>query len=273
MNATITLSGIELTASNLPLPDASTWFDWYYERNLDFSAEANTECSAVVTTSEVESIDATADANAVCSNVSTTASNLLLPDNSAWFDFYYERNLDFSASALTQPEGLQSEAVIETIEAVGDSLLELVGNELNSSIAEIDAVADGNQLLVGQDLTAELGEIVVSVTDQVNASVEITGVALVSFVGNVSTNVLDDEIIRLSGNPKRYSANQFKSGNVKLTGIQTKISTGNVKAIGVMSLSVRVALQNVELSAQIPTILANGVLSISDEEFLLLMAA
>jgi hypothetical protein len=203
MNATITLSGIQLTASNLPLPDVATWFAWYYERNLDFSAEANTECSAVVTTSEVESIDATADANAVVDTLPQTASNLLLPDNSAWFDWYYERNLDFSATA----------------------------------------------------------------------SVEITGVALVSFVGNVSTNVLDDEIVRLSGNPKRYSANQFKSGNVKLTGIQTKISTGNVKAIGVMSLSVRVALQNVGLSAQIPTILANGVLSISDEEFLLLMAA
>lgn len=203
MNATITLTGIQVTASNVPLPDSSTWFDWYYERNLDFSALGNTECSAVVTTSEVETISGTGDANAVCSNLSTTASNLLLPDDSAWFDFYYERNLDFSATA----------------------------------------------------------------------QVEITGVALVSSVGNVSTNAISAEILHLSGNPRRYSATQFKNNVVKIEGIDAKITTGRVSALGVISISGTAVLQNVGLYSEVQTVSADGILSISEDELILLMAA
>lgn len=203
MNATITLTGIQVTASNVPLPDSSTWFDWYYERNLDFSALGNTECSAVVTTSEVETISGTGDANAFCSNLSTTASNLLLPDDSAWFDFYYERNLDFSATAR----------------------------------------------------------------------VEITGVALVSAVGNVSTNAISAEILHLSGNPRRYSATQFKNNVVKIEGIDAKITTGRVSALGVISISGTAVLQNVGLYSEVQTVSADGILSISEDELILLMAA
>ena len=203
MNATITLTGIQVTASNVPLPDSSTWFDWYYERNLDFSALGNTECSAVVSTSEVETISGTGDANAVCSNVSTTASNLLLPDNSAWFDFYYERNLDFSATA----------------------------------------------------------------------QVEITGVALVSAVGIVSTNAISAEILHLSGNPRRYSATQFKNNVVKIEGIDAKITTGRMSALGVISISGTAVLQNVGLYSEVQTVSAEGILSISEDELILLLAA
>ena len=214
MNATITLTGIQVTASNLPLPDASTWFDWYYERNLDFAASANTECSAIVTTSEAESISGT-----------------------------------------------------------GDAFLELIGNELNSEISEIDALADGNQSLVGQDLTAELGEIIVSVTSQINASVEITGVALVSAVGNVSASAISSEILQLSGNPRRYSATQFKNNVVKIQGIDAKITTGRVSALGVISISGTAVLQNVGLYSEVQTVSAEGILSISEDELILLLAA
>ena len=214
MNATITLTGIQVTASNLPLPDASTWFDWYYERNLDFAASANTECSAIVTTSEAESISGT-----------------------------------------------------------GDAFLELIGNELNSEISEIDALADGNQSLVGQDLTAELGEIIVSVTSQINASVEITGVALVSAVGNVSASAISSEILQLSGNPRRYSATQFKNNVVKIQGIGAKITTGRVSALGVISISGTAVLQNVGLYSEVQTVSAEGILSISEDELILLLAA
>ena len=214
MNATITLSGIELTASNLPLPDASTWFDWYYERNLDFAASANTECSAIVTTSEAESISGT-----------------------------------------------------------GDALSELIGNELNSAISEIDALADGNQLLVGQDLTVAFGEVIATAVTPVDASVEITGVALVSAVGNVSASAISAEILQLSGNPRRYSATQFKNNVVKIQGIDAKITTGRVSALGVISISGTAVLQNVGLYSEVQTVSAEGILSISEDELILLLAA
>ena len=213
------------------------------------------------------------NATITLSGIELTASNLPLPDASTWFDWYYERNLDFSAGAQTQPEGLQSDAAIETIEAAGDGLLELIGNELNSAISEIDALADGNQSVVGQDLTAELGEIIVSVTSQINASVEITGVALVSAVANVSASAISSEILQLSGNPRRYSATQFKNNVVKIAGIDAKITTGRVSALGVISISGTAVLQNVGLYSQVQTVSAEGILSISEDELILLLAA
>jgi hypothetical protein len=214
MNATITLTGIQVTASNLPLPDASTWFDWYYERNLDFAASANTECSAIVTTSEAESISGT-----------------------------------------------------------GDAFLDLIGNELNSAIAEIDALGDSNQALSGQELALELGEVSATAVTPVDASVQITGVALVSAVGNVSANAISAEILQLSGNPRRYSAAQFKNNVVKIQGIDAKITTGRVSALGVISISGTAILQNVGLYSEVQTVSAEGILSISEDELILLLAA
>jgi hypothetical protein len=214
MNATITLTGIQVTASNLPLPDASTWFDWYYERNLDFAASANTECSAIVTTSEAESISGT-----------------------------------------------------------GDAFLDLIGNELNSAIAEIDALGDSNQALSGQELALELGEVSATAVTPVDASVQITGVALVSAVGNVSASAISAEILQLSGNPRRYSAAQFKNNVVKIQGIDAKITTGRVSALGVISISGTAVLQNVGLYSEVQTVSAEGILSISEDELILLLAA
>jgi hypothetical protein len=214
MNATITMTGIQVTASNLPLPDASTWFDWYYERNLDFAASANTECSAIVTTSEAESISGT-----------------------------------------------------------GDAFLDLIGNELNSAIAEIDALGDSNQALSGQELAIELGEVSATAVTPVDASVQITGVALVSAVGNVSANAISAEILQLSGNPRRYSATQFKNNVVKIQGIGAKITTGRVSALGVISISGTAVLQNVGLYSEVQTVSAEGILSISEDELILLLAA
>jgi hypothetical protein len=214
MNATITLTGIQVTASNLPLPDASTWFDWYYERNLDFAASANTECSAIVTTSEAESISGT-----------------------------------------------------------GDAFLDLIGNELNLAISEIDALADGDQSLIGQDLTVAFGEVIATAVTPVDASVEITGVALVSAVGNVSANAISAEILQLSGNPRRYSAAQFKNNTVKISGIRTKITVGRVSALGVISISGTATVENVGLYLEVQTVSAEGILSISEDELILLLAA
>ena len=214
MNATVTLSGIQLSASNLPLPDVSTWFDWFYERNLDYSADGNIVCSQIVATSLIESISGT-----------------------------------------------------------GDAFLGLVGNELNSVIAEIDALADSNQALSGQELALELGEVSATAVTPIDVSVNLIGIELLSAIGNVSVKVLNDDILQLSGNPRRYSAAQFKNNVVKIAGINAKISTGRVSALGVISISGTAVLQNVGLYSEVQTVSAEGILSISEDELILLLAA
>lgn len=178
-----------------------------------------------------------------------------------------------SGSAESQLDGNILNLAIGEIVGLGEAQVSTQGIELNAEVSEVFSAGDGQFELSGIRVELGIGEVTATAGSSDDAVISISGIQILSFVGNVATNVLNDEIFQLSGNPKRYSANQFKSGNVKLTGIKTKISTGNVKAIGVMSLSARVALESVGLSAQIPTVSANGVLSISDEEFLILMAA
>jgi hypothetical protein len=214
MNATVTLSGIHLTASNLPLPDVASWFAWYYERNLDFSADANVICSHIVATTYAESVSG-------------------------------------SGSAQVLAESIQSD----------------------TQISEIDVLADSNQSLVGQDLTVAFGEVIATAVTPVDANVEITGVALVSAAGNVSASAISAEILQLSGNPRRYSATQFKNNTVKISGIRTKITVGRVSALGVISISGTATVENVGLYLEVQTVSAEGILSISEDELILLLAA
>ena len=214
MNATITLTGIQVTASNLPLPDASTWFDWFYERNLDYSASANIVSSHIVATATAETISGT-------------------------------------GSAETFINSIQTDTVV----------------------SEIAGLGDGNQALTGQELALELGEISVATQDAVNASVQINGIELLSATSNISVKVLNDDILQLSGNPRRYSAAQFKNNVVKIAGIDAKITTGRVSALGVISISGTAVLQNVGLYSEVQTVSAEGILSISEDELILLLAA
>ena len=122
-------------------------------------------------------------------------------------------------------------------------------------------------------MALELGEISVATQDAVNASVQINGIELLSATSNISVKVLNDDILQLSGNPRRYSAAQFKNNVVKIAGINAKITTGRVSALGVISISGTAVLQNVGLYSEVQTVSAEGILSISEDELILLLAA
>ena len=214
MNATVTLSGIQLSASNLPLPDVATWFDWFYERTLDYSADGNIVCSHIVATSAAQEISGT-------------------------------------GSAINEINGIKSDTTIEPVIAAGEASLELTGLEVESSFGEVTADA----------------------VTPVDVSVNLEGIELLSATGNVSVKVLNDDILQLSGNPRRYSATQFKNNVVKIAGINAKITTGRVSALGVILISGTAVLQNVGLYSEVQTVSAEGILSISEDELILLLAA
>lgn len=203
MNATIALSGIRLSASNLPLPDVSTWFAWYYQRNIDYSAGSLVSSSNIVAITYIQEVSIAGNAYFELESQEITASNLPLPDDSTWHDWYYERNLDYSAQA----------------------------------------------------------------------QVSITGISLSIDQQNIRVFVENSEILNLSGNTKRYAANEFKYAKVEIAGISTKISTGAVKAIGSISISARANVQSVGIKSEVPTIYAEGVKWITEDELILMMAA
>ncbi len=214
MNATIALSGIRLSASNLPLPDVSTWFAWYYERNLDYQADSFVVCSDIVATTYIQDVHST-------------------------------------GNAYSTVDGTQISAEFDSIFGHGDAQY------------GIDSV----------NLLSEFGEVTASAITPVSAEVSIDGILLEINQGNISASILNEEIIQLSGNPKRYAANEFKYAKVEIAGISTKISTGAVKAIGSLSISAKANVQSVGIKSQVPTICAEGIMWITDDELVLMMAA
>lgn len=214
MNATISLSGIRLSASNLPLPDVSTWFSWFYERNLDYSAGSLVSSSNIVATTYIQEVSTAGDA--------------------------------YSTVDSTQ-----------------------ISTEFDSILGHGDAQYGIDSV----NLLSEFGEVTGSAITPVSAEVSIEGILLWINQGNVSASALNEEIIQLSGNPKRYVANEFKYAKVEIAGISTKISTGAVKAIGSISISARANVQSVGIKSEVPTIYAEGVKWITEDELMTLLAA
>ena len=215
MNATITLTGIQLTASNLPLPDVATWFAWFYERNLDFTADGNTESAYIVATT-----------------------------------------------------------YIQDISGEGSAFVATKGYEISSEFGSISGLGGAQSSVTGLELQSVAGEVTAS--ESVNADISISGIELTATRGNVvatATSAPVEEILQLSGNPKRYSASEFKYASVKINGIASKITLGNAKALGSVSISATARLESVETYLEVPTISAEGILSITEDELLFLMAA
>ncbi len=273
MNGSITLTGIEVTASNLPLPDVSTWFAWFYERNIDYSAGSLVSSGNIVATTYIQDVSIAGNAYFELESQEITASNLPLPDDSTWHDWYYERNLDYQADSFVVCSDIVATTYIQDVSSAGDALEPIQDIQLISSVGDFQAFSDAQYVIDGIDLTVELGEVSASAVTPVSVEVAIDGILLSILTGNVAATTVNEEIVQFSGNLKRYAANEFKYAKVKIDGISTKISTGAVKAIGSISISARANIQSVGIKSEIPTIYAEGVKWITEDELMTLLAA
>jgi hypothetical protein len=205
--------------------------------------------------------------------IQVTASNLPLPDVSTWFAWYYERNLDYNASANTSTDDLQLITDIQQISSIGDSYKSVQTISINTEFAQIYANAEANVQITGISTQSAYGDVTASAFTPVSATVSINGIQTTINLGTINTSVQNDEVFQLSGTPRRYSADQFKSANVKISGIGSKIQAESLIAFGVISISAFANVQSVGIYAEVPTIYAEGILSISEDELILLMAA
>ena len=273
MNASVTLKGIQATASNLPLPDVSTWFAWYYQRNIDYSAGSLVSSGETVATTYIQDVSIAGNAYFEIESQEITASNLPLPDDSTWHDWYYERNLDYQADSLVVCSHIVATTYIQEVSTTGDAYSTVKSTQISTEFDSIFGNGDAKYEIDSVNLLSEFGEVTASAITHVSAEVSIDGILLEINQGNVSASALNEEIIQLSGNPKRYAANEFKYAKVEIAGISTKISTGAVKAIGSISISARANVQSVGIKSEVPTIYAEGVKWITEDELMTLLAA
>jgi len=178
-----------------------------------------------------------------------------------------------SGSAESQLDGNSLDLAIGDVFGLGQAQASAESIQLDTQFSEVFGIGDAKSELSGIIIELTIGEVTATAATSVDASVEITGVLLGSAVGNVSASAISAEILQLSGNPRRYSATQFKNNVVKIQGIGAKITTGTVSALGVISISGTAVLQNVGLYSEVQTVSAEGILSISEDELILLLAA
>lgn len=324
MNANITLRGIQLTASNLPLPDVSTWFAWYYQRNIDYSAGSLVSSGDIVATTYIQDVFSTGDAYSttnstqistefgsisayadavivyettqldsqsadIFANGDATSSLITIEMTSESEAFTpagdanglvdgteliseYE-NIALIGTANVQINGLFLEIQPESIESIGNGDSNATVEAVTSFIEPVQTQASAERQVNGIELISSFGEVSAFADQPISAEVSINGISLQISAANVVATAVSDEIIQLSGNPKRYVANEFKYAKVTIAGISTKISTGAVKAIGSISISARANVQSVGIKSEVPIIYADGVKWITEDELVLMMAA
>ena len=324
MNATIALSGIRLSASNLPLPDVSTWFAWYYQRNIDYAAASNISTDDVAVYSAIQSISSTGTAVEPLTDISLisalgdvqTIANAFVASETAQSDSQsadivasggaisslnaieitseseeftptgdanglvdgtelsseYE-NIAPIGTANVQIDGLLAETAQESVESTGNGNSSAIVDAVTSFIEPVQTQASAESQIDSIELISAFGEVSAFANEPISVEVSINGISLQVSAANVVATAVSDEIIQLSGNPKRYAANEFKYAKVEIAGISTKISTGAVKAIGSLSISAKANVQSVGIKSQVPTICAEGIMWITDDELMTLLAA
>jgi hypothetical protein len=212
------------------------------------------------------------NATIAITGIQLTATNLGLPESADWYAWYEERDLQASGGAVKSVEGEQEESSQGALVLSGNALQLVSGQESQSDIGGAQANGDSQTELQGATAEFSIGTVQTSVITPVSVSVSITGIALNVTLGNVIASEVSAEILRLSGNPIVYS---FESTNAitKISTIEAKITASKIVALGTIIQNSIVSLQSVGAVMQSPTLEANGVLDISEEELVLFLMA
>ena len=213
MNATITISGVQLTASNLGLPESADWYAWYYERDIIATGGATYSPSVEQTSGGISALSANADANYIL-------------------------------------ESQSAQSYVQESAVFGDSNVQISAIDDYFSIGNVSATA----------------------FTPVSASVVLSGITVNSSIYSLNANVENDEVVRLSGNPVRYSQ-QIANASLKLSGIRAKIDVNDINASGTVIIDAVIGLNSNVININVHKVVADGILDISEDELVLFLMA
>lgn len=218
--------------------------------------------------------------------------------SSDWYAFYFQQKnvLDSYGSANKAINGETATVSNDALIALGDASYQESGIEITTSISDVSLLADSlieitgfgsvidygtvvvtgtedvSVIIGGISLISEFESITATVINAVNVEISIDGLSINANIGSVSTKIEMPEIWS-TGKVQRYPANAFKNSRVKLLGIEANFAQNPVVAVGISKINATIMVGNVVSFTQIANINADGVLSINDEELILLMAA
>jgi len=196
--------------------------------------------------------------------------------SSDWYAFYFEnqRIVDSNATALQAITGQSSSSAYGEITESGNSLFEITGQEANISLGNsvISGTENCSVVIGGIDIVSSYEPPLATGEVPISVEISISGISATADVSPISVQV-DNPEVWSSGKIQRYPANAFKNSSVKLSEIVSYIEQNDVIAFGTVQINATIALDNVVSFTQVANINADGILSISDDELILLMAA
>lgn len=182
-------------------------------------------------------------------SATASAGNLRI-SSSDWYSFYFEQELgiDGFGTGLVSISGIESESAYESADGLGGAQAETTGAESVTSF----------------------GSVIISGTE--NVSVLIDGIGISANVGSLEASG-ESPVVWSSGKPMRYQANHIKNGKAILSPASAFVSNNTLTASGTTIINATISLNNIVSFTQISNVNATGVLSISDEELIVLLAA
>jgi hypothetical protein len=174
----------------------------------------------------------------------------------AWYEWNFER-----APVQT---GLVSEQ--GTIVLSADTLYSITGIEAESEIGTVNAQINETEVVIGQELTSEIEE----VTAQASASIAQNGIEAISELGTVTATATGEMVMV----PGRISYKKpRKNASVTIIGVDLPSELGEILASGTIIINNVVKIHSIEARLQAKAVQAEGVLNLTDDEIILLMAA
>ena len=256
-NATIAVEGLEARAFLLLPPPEAAWFSWFFDERVAIAGGgATTALSSGDLLADLGVLGATGNALFVL-NGQTTQSAF--------------GSLQTAANANQQIFGVEALTSFEPINATGVAFVALTGQQSEGSLTEPVALGDGLTQVAGLEAQTKLGE--VQAGSSINATTTVAGLTLNAQLGQVTAQTVSPETIVGGSWHKRYPTSIEKSAVAKISGLASIIEAGNIRALGEIQVSAVANLQPLRVVTELQPTQANGVLGLSDEEILVLLAA
>lgn len=223
---------------------------------VGYSAQASLSVNGLESLSEFDIVSAVVSDSEIVNGIEAVslAGQLSVTCDASYSQDSIDSSFEFgglnvTANCDSSIEGFESVCSHNGLTAYGDSSHELSGIESQFGLGELSVIASQSQ----------------------NADVQLDGISIQSYVGNVNATSESPESMRSGGQIKRYSVDIAIDATIKIGSVVSTSKTGNVFAVGTISTST--SISGVQLESHIDSVNATGILSISDEELIVLLAA
>lgn len=173
-----------------------------------------------------------------------------------WYSWNFER-----APVQT---GLLSEQ--GTLVLSADTLYSITGIEAEAEAGTVNAQIDETELVTGEELTSEIEEVTASGT----GFIALGGIEATSELGTV-TATATGEMVMVPGRTSYKKPK--KSVSIRIIGLDLASEVGETLASGTIIINNVAKIHSIEARLEAKAIEAEGVLNLTDDEIILLMAA